>query len=78
MCPHAAVYVSSYCYISVLILLHMCVLVLPRCSHSSMRYMCVLVVLSVLVYVCVAVLVCLGVTKCPRTAIYVLYICVLV
>jgi hypothetical protein len=40
MCPHTAVYVSSYCYIGVLILLY-------RCPHtaicvSSYCYMCVL------------------------------------
>ncbi len=73
-CPHTAVYVSFYCYIRVLILLHMCVLVMLRSSHGSIRYMCVLVLLSVLVYVCVAVYVCLGVLS----VLVLLYVYVLV
>jgi hypothetical protein len=39
MCPHTAIYVSSCCYICVLILLYMC----PHC------YICVLILLFVLI-----------------------------
>ena len=39
MCPHAAVYVSSYCYIRVLILLYGCR------NVSSYCYICVLILL---------------------------------
>jgi hypothetical protein len=32
MCPHTALYVSSYCYVFVLILLYMCALIPPYYS----------------------------------------------
>jgi hypothetical protein len=46
MCPHTAMYVSSYCYVCVLILLCMC----PHTSMyvSSYCYVCVLILL----YIC--------------------------
>ena len=40
MCPHTDVYVSSYCYICVLILLYVLYYVLDMCSYC---YICVLI-----------------------------------
>ncbi len=62
MCPHTAIYVSSYFYM---------------CPHttiyvSSYFYMCVLILLYTCPHtpICVLILLCV----CPHTAIYVLYV----
>ncbi len=71
MCPHTAVYVSSYCYMCALILLYMC----PHTAMYVSPYccMCVLVLLFVYRYMCpysrISALVLLY--MCPQTAIYV-------
>ncbi len=60
MCPHPAIYVSSYCYVCVLILLCMCphtAMYVSACPESS-RYSCVC-------YVCVRILLCV----CPLATI---------
>jgi hypothetical protein len=43
LCPHTAVYVSSYCYVCVLILLYVCVLMLLyMCPHTAMYFVLIL------------------------------------
>ena len=77
MCPRTAIYVSSYCYVCVLVLLYMC----PRTAIyvSSYCYICVLlyvcphtpIYVSSCSYICVLVLLYM----CPHTAIYVSSYC---
>ncbi len=73
VCPHPAIYVSSYYYICVLILLYMC----PQTTiyvSSHYYYICVLIIL----YVCPHTTICVLLCMCPHTTIHVssyCYIC---
>jgi hypothetical protein len=73
MCPHTAIYVSSYYYISVLILLSICphtaICVLITIHVSSYYYILVLIPLYVSSYYYTCVLILLY--MCPHPAIFV-------
>jgi hypothetical protein len=94
ICPHTTIYVSSYCYISVRMLLYMCphtAIYLSACYYIcvlTLLYVCPLTNMYVSSYCCICVLILLyyicvliPLYICPHTTIYVssyYYICVLI
>jgi hypothetical protein len=66
MCPHTAIYVSSYCYICVLILRYMC-------PHTATRVLILYPYVSSYSHAtrCLAICVLIPLYMCPNTAIYV-------
>jgi len=71
--PHAAMYMSSYCYISVLILPYVC----PHTASyvSSYCYICVLILLHMSSHCPILPDLCPHTAMCPHTAIHVSSYC---
>ena len=73
MCPRTTIYVSSYCYIGVLILIYMCPF--TTIYVSSYYYMCPHTIMYVSSYYCKSVLILLymcprATIMCPHTTVY--------
>jgi hypothetical protein len=79
ICPHTAIYVSSYCYRCVFFLIRLYIYVLHISMYSVVKGKCTCIYVLILLYMCVLVLLCLCVLTllhlCPRTAIYVSSYC---